>query len=48
VRRKFFAHAVGMPKGGSSERRPGSEDPHRLELKFEFVFNTTAGKLVAC
>ena len=31
---KFFTHVDGGPSGGSSMRRPGSENPHRRERKF--------------
>ena len=32
--RKISAGVNGGPRGGSSVRRPGSEDPHRREWKF--------------
>ena len=32
--RKFYDGVNGGPKGGSSMRRPGSEDPHRRQRKF--------------
>ena len=30
----FFSHVYGGPSGGSSVRRPGSEDLHQHEWKF--------------
>jgi hypothetical protein len=34
---KISAHVDGGLSGGSCVRRPGSEDPQRLELKFTMV-----------
>ena len=36
------AHVNGGPSGGSSERRPGSEDPHWRERKLIFWFERVA------
>ena len=37
LRRKISAHVDGGLSRGSRVRRPGSEDPHRRELKFLFI-----------
>ena len=42
MRRKISAHVDGGPSGGSSVRRPGSEDPHRRERKFSKHFSPVA------
>ena len=37
MRQKISAHVDGGLSGGSSVRRPGSEDPHPRERKFSIL-----------
>ena len=39
MRRQISASVDGGPSGGSSVRKPGSEDPHRRQRKFTEVIN---------
>ena len=48
MRQKISAHSDVGPSGGSSVRRPGSEDPHRHEWNFVhfLIFHTSLVNLV--